>query len=99
MTLKQERIINGVRLHLCDLGDSIGIVWIERMTNNSGAGARVMQALCRYADKHGLDIHLSACGDEPGLIRYYECGDDYDLFSQAERERFNLPIDGRWWQI
>lgn len=59
----------GVSVHAD--GDGIELAEINRDKDAKGNGAKVIHALCAYADRHNLPIHGTVTGSNDQLERYY----------------------------
>jgi hypothetical protein len=82
----------GVKL---DIRYDDGDIIIDYIQNNGikGAGARVINEICRYADNNRITIWLAVLEADPKLIKYYaNFGFIIDSLDEPEPTMYREPI-------
>lgn len=87
----------GVDLDIDVENQKLYLVEISRRVNSPrGAGAKVMERLCGFADDHGLEIVLHVAGGSKGLVAYYERfgfeAEYEDEHDQADEDSFGYEV-------
>lgn len=72
VSLREMAYDLGVNVSLEDCGDAVLIGDFARTIGPPGSGAKVMKAICEYADQEEIELILGAHKSLPRLVEYYE---------------------------